>query len=112
MAKKQSALIEAAIKEMRQLLAMWLETSTKASKPVARMLRLIDLLEGHLRPEPAGKRHTRGKQGRRYSIENTATGQFLAEGKTGQKSSPFKISKGMYDLTAQVLVLSESPLLF
>ena len=110
MAKKSGNNVGTAITEIRQLLAEWLETSNKASKPVARILRLIDIIEGEVRP--GAVKRTRGREGRRYFIEDTATGPLLAEGKIGETSPPFKVSKAIYDATIEVLVSAESPMLF
>jgi hypothetical protein len=113
MANKKSNNAYEAIKEMRQLLAEWLETSEKASKPVARMMRLLEIVEHKLQSEPSSSAtRSRGQQERRYSIEATATGEVLTEGKTGEQSPPFRVPKLVYDQTAEVLGRSPAPLKF
>lgn len=99
-----------AIKEMRELLADWLDASDKASKPVAKMMRLLEVVADELQ-RSGGRPSPRGRDERRYTVENTSSGPVLTEGKSGG-TPPFRVPKTIYDSVANVLAGDNDALTF
>lgn len=110
MEKRSSTSADEAIKEMRELLADWLDASDKASKPVAKMMRLLEVVAEEL--QRSGERPAaRGRDERRYTVETTSSGEVLTEGKSGG-TPPFRVPRSIYDAAVGVLANSKDALTF
>jgi len=104
-----------ALREIRRLLADLLESTEQARMPVAQIMRLLDVVEGgQVQPDDPGhgRSFTRGRDARRYQVEETAGGPVLTEGREGGKSPPFRATKAVYDAVTSVLATAEKPLRF
>ena len=115
MAKTQPDNAEDAIKEIRRLLADWLDKAEESRRPVAQIMRLLEVVDEDLKQRAVkkpGRAKTLPRDEPRYTVENTASGPMLTEGKSGEKSPPFRVPKAIYDLVAEVLAVSSKPIRF
>ena len=112
MVQKQPKNADEAMQEIRRLLADLLDATDLAGKPVARIMRLLDLVEEGLKKEPPRGRASKGREKRVHTVETTASGEFLTESGGDDTSPAFRVSRNIYDLTAEVLANSTKPMRF
>src|SRR5690242_7053699 len=101
-----------AVKQIRRLLAEWLESKDDPRRPIAEILRLTEAIEDDLRAKPlrgTGKLAP-ASQGLRYSVDKTAAGEVLTEHRPEGGSPPFRVARSFYDAVAEVLAEAEEPL--
>ena len=101
------------LSEVRRLLAEWLRTSADSREPVAKILELLETVDGYVRSEnsKSAAKEKKSVATTTYSIDEVRGQDVLTEHRAGG-SSPFRCPRHFYDATAKVLAQSGEPLDF
>jgi hypothetical protein len=92
---------QATIKQIRLLLTSWLHAHPDSSSVVGEILRLVEHLDGLVPPAKASMRPRSSNA--RYTVQPTEESSFmLHEWRSGDKLSPLKVPRKIYEVVAQI----------